>query len=195
MPKAIVESDYPYIDEIEQELTRLRTKSRFRRALRGTIGSLLIVAAVAVLAAVLFLPVLRVTGTSMEPNVMDGDILLGVKSGEYATGQVCCFYYNNKVLLKRVVAVAGDTVDVDATGFVYVNGKRLSEPYLIEHDLGVSDVTFPLQVPEGQLFMLGDHRSTSVDSRSSVMGCIDVESVVGRMFLRIWPLTNFGWVQ
>ena len=186
---------FPELEEIEAEIERLQTKKTWRNALRSTIYTLVVVAAVAVLVAMLYMPVLRVSGSSMEPNLNDGDIIVGIKSGMFETGQICCFYYNNRLLLKRVIANGGDWVEIDQEGYVYVNGNRLEEPYVRERSLGICDIEFPYQVPDGKLFVLGDHRSTSVDSRSTVVGCIDVNEIVGKMFFRVWPFEQIGLVH
>lgn len=187
-------NSFPALEEIEAEMKRLQSGVNYRKALRSTIYTLVVVAAAAVLVAMLYLPVLRVSGSSMDPNMSDGDIIIGVKSGTFETGQVCCFYYNNRLLLKRVIAKAGDWVEIDSEGYVYVNGKQLDEPYVQDRTLGICDIEFPYQVPDGQLFMMGDHRSTSVDSRSTVVGCINADEIVGRILLRIWPLDKIGIV-
>lgn len=187
--------EFPSLEEIEQELERLQGKKSWRRALRSTIYTLIVVAAISVLIAMLYMPVLRVSGSSMEPNLNDGDIIVGIKSGTFETGQICCFYYNNRLLLKRVIATGGDWVEIDENGYVYVNGNMLDEPYVRERSMGICDIEFPYQVPDGQLFVLGDHRSTSVDSRSTVVGCIDVSEIVGKMFFRVWPFEGIGLVE
>lgn len=195
MAKKKKKIEIPALEEIEQELERLRGKRNWRRALRSTIYTLVVVAAVAVLVAMLYLPVLRVSGSSMEPNLNDGDIIVGVKSREFEVGQVCCFYYNNKLLLKRVIATEGQWVEMDAEGRVYVDGTLLDEPYVKDPGMGICDIEFPYQVPEASLFLMGDHRSTSVDSRSSIIGCIPEEEIVGRILLRVWPIREFGQVD
>lgn len=177
-------------------MQRIKTQGRFNQSLKSTIGTVIVVAALAVLVAVIFLPVLRVTGTSMEPNFNPGEILITYKTSEFEPGEVCAFYYNNKLIIKRVIAFGGDTVDISEDGVVSVNGKTLKEPYLQSKALGLCDLEFPFEVPLEQMFVLGDNRETSVDSRSSDFGCIGTEEVLGKVFLRVLPanaITFFGF--
>lgn len=182
----------PTTAEVEAERERLAYRSRYARVLRSTIYALLVVAAVAVLLATLFLPVLQVSGDSMNPTLQDRDIIVLVKTDHMKTGDLCGFYWQNKLLLKRIIGLPGDIITLDEDGVVTVNGEVLDEPYVDELALGECDIKFPYQVPENRYFVLGDHRATSIDSRSSVIGCVEKSQVVGRVFLRIWPLNRFA---
>lgn len=180
---------------IENEIKRLRQKKTFRRAMIDTVSVLVVIAAVAVLLSTLFLPMLQVYGGSMTPTLSDGEIIFCVRSSEVQQGDIIAFYYNNKVLLKRAIAKAGDWVDIQEDGTVLVNDTVLDEPYITEKSIGECDITFPFQVPDGRWFVLGDHRSTSVDSRSTLVGTVSQDQLIGRVALRVWPLSNFGSVR
>lgn len=185
----------PQVGELKQELKRERHKRRFRRLLRSTVNALIVVAAVAALVATLVLPVLQIAGTSMEPSLNDGDIVLLVKTGKLKNGDLCAFYYSNKILIKRIIAVPGDYIWIEPDGTVVLNGNALDEPYVQEKALGECDVEFPYQVPENSYFVMGDHRETSIDSRSSVIGCIAQDQIVGKIFCKFWPLSELTFMK
>ena len=180
----------PESEALQKELKRERNKRRFRKLLRSTVSALIVAAAIAALIATMVLPVLQITGTSMEPTLHDGDIVLLMKTDKLKTGDLCAFYYSNKILIKRVIATPGDYIWIESDGTVYLNGEPLDEPYLTAKALGECDVEFPYQVPENHFFMMGDQRETSIDSRSSVIGCIPTDQVLGKILCRIWPLFN-----
>lgn len=182
-------------EELTKELQRVKYRRRFAVAVRSTIFTLVTVAAVAVLVAVLLLPVLQIYGSSMSPTLTDGNIVVSVKGSEMNTGDVVAFYYNNKILIKRVIATAGDWVNIDADGTVYVNNVRIDEPYVTEPAFGECDIALPYQVPESRIFVMGDHRSVSVDSRTTAVGCVAEEQIVGRIVYRVWPLSDLGRVK
>ncbi len=187
--------EFPSIDLLEEALKKEKYRVDYGRVLRSTVFSLLVVAAVAVLVTVLLLPVLQITGTSMTPTLQDGNVVVALNSNKYNTGEVVAFYYNNSILVKRVIATAGDWVDIDEDGVVYVNDRPLSEPYLSEKALGNCNIELPYQVPDGRCFVMGDHRSTSIDSRNTAVGCISNEMVVGKILFRVWPLSEIGAIH
>lgn len=189
-PKKIL--PVPTVEELERELKRERYRRDYKKNLRSTVYALVTVAAAAVLIATLLLPVLQIYGSSMFPTLTDGDIVVSLKEHSLQKQDVVAFYYNNKILVKRVIARAGEWVDIDEDGVVTVNGEELDEPYLTERALGECDIELPYQVPEGRLFVMGDHRSVSVDSRSTSVGCVAEEQIVGKLIFRIWPLKSFG---
>lgn len=185
----------PPIQDVRAELQRERYKRRYASVFSSTVSTLIVVAAVAVLVATLWLPVLRIYGSSMTPTLQDGEVIFSLKTAEPEPGDVIAFYYNNKILVKRVIGEPGDWINITGDGTVYVNEIRLDEPYVAEPALGECDLTFPYQVPDGKWFVLGDHRATSVDSRSSVVGCVSQEQVVGKILFRVWPLNRLGAVD
>lgn len=185
-------SSLPTVEQLQAELKRENYRKRYGRMLRSTLSILLVAAAVAVLVSNLFFPVLRIYGTSMSPALENGNIVTAVRSGGYERGDVIAFYYNNKILVKRVIGLPGEWVDIDETGQVLINEQPLDEPYLEEMALGECDIELPYQVPEGRYFVMGDHRSVSSDSRSSQVGCVAEEEIIGKLALRLWPLSEIG---
>lgn len=194
MKKKTVE-EFPSVPELESELCRERNRRNFRRTLCSTVFEFIAVAALVVLATVFFLPVFRIYGHSMTPGLEEGDIVIAVIDSELESGDVVAFYYNNKILVKRVIAGPGDWVDIRENGDVYVNQERLEEPYLQEKARGECNLHFPYQVPDSGFFVMGDHRSVSVDSRSTAVGCVPKEQVVGKLVFRIWPLERAGFIK
>ena len=185
----------PTVQELQSELNRVRYKRRYRSVLRSTIYTLVTVAAIAVLVATLWLPVLQIYGSSMTPTLQDGEIIFSVKTSSFEPGDIISFYYNNKILVKRVIARPGEWVDIDSDGYVYINDVRLDEPYLEDRAFGDCNIELPYQVPDGKVFVIGDHRSTSVDSRNTAVGCVAQEQVVGKILFRVWPFSAFGPVN
>jgi signal peptidase I len=187
--------DLPDSKQIEAELSRVSYSNRYKKVFRSTIYILVIVAAIAVLVATLFLPVLQIYGFSMTPSLTEGDIVVSLKGFDFKRGDVVSFYFNNKILVKRVIAFPGEWVNIDADGNVFINDEPLDEPYLIERAFGECDLDLPYQVPDGKVFVCGDHRSTSVDSRSSTIGGVAEEQIVGKIVFRVWPLKKFGAIK
>ena len=185
----------PTKEEVAEEREWLKHKKEYNRVLRSTIYALLVVAAIAVLIATQFLPVLQVSGSSMEPTLADEDIILLAKTNSFQTGELCGFYWQNKLLLKRIIGTPGDIIDIKEDGTVFVNGEEIEEPYVSEKALGECDLTFPYQVPENRYFVMGDHRTVSIDSRSSVIGCVEKEQIIGKVIMRIWPLSELSIIH
>ena len=185
----------PGLDSLRAELKRVRYRQRYNSVVCSTIYILLTVAAAAVLVATLLLPVLRIYGSSMTPSLYEGDIVVSLKTTDFGRGDIISFYYNNKILVKRVIAFEGEWVNIDEEGNVFVDGQQLDEPYIGEKALGECDIKMPYQVPDGRLFVMGDHRATSADSRSTTVGCVMEEQIVGRIVYRVWPLRDFGPVE
>ncbi len=195
--KLILESvsDLPTTGQLETEIKRIKYRRSYFRMLKSTVASLIVVAAIAVLISMLFLPILRVTGTSMTPTLEHEELIVCNKQGSFESGDVIAFYFNNKILLKRVIGVAGDVIDIKEDGTVFVNDVELYEPYLNEKALGECDIEMPYQVPESRIFVMGDHRLTSVDSRTTVVGCIAEEYIIGKVIFRLWPWEKVGTID
>jgi signal peptidase I len=187
------EVSLPTKEQVETERKRYRRQKAYNKALRGTVYVLTIVAAVAVLIATLVLPVLQIEGTSMEPTLSNGDVVLLMKTTRFDRGDLCAFTWNNKLLVKRVIALPGDWIEIDTDGSVYLNGDKLDEPYAEHKALGECDLEFPFQVPQEQYFVIGDMRESSIDSRNTLIGCIPKDQIVGKVFFRVWPFKKISF--
>ena len=185
----------PTLEQLQAELRHEKYKRSFVFSLRSTIFMLVTVAAAAVLIAVLLMPVLQIYGSSMAPTLSEGEIVLSVKGTDLETGDVVAFYYNNNILVKRVIAHAGEWVDISEDGTVYVNNVAVDEPYLTEKAFGECNIQLPYQVPDSRYFVMGDHRSVSIDSRNTAVGCIAAEQIVGKIVFRVWPLRLLGRIS
>ena len=185
----------PTTEELQEAYDKVSFRDRLRKSIISTTNILIVVAAVAILVAMLFLPVLRIYGQSMNSTLVSGELVVSVKNASFHTGDIIAFYYNNNILVKRVIANSGDWVDIDLQGNVYVNGEKIDEPYLDEKAFGEPDIDFPYQVPDERIFVLGDNRAVSIDSRHSAVGCVTSEQVVGKIVFRVWPLNRRGPVH
>lgn len=187
--------EMPSQELLEVEIKRVRYRKRYNSVLRSTIYTLIVVASLAVLVVTIWLPILKIYGSSMTPTLNEGDIVVSLKGSTIEQGDLVAFYIGNKILVKRVIAGPGQWVDIDESGNVSVDGKPLDEPYITEKSFGDANVDFPYQVPDNRYFCMGDHRATSVDSRHSEIGCIAEEQLVGKIGFRVWPLAYFGTVE
>ncbi|AHF58924.1 TPA: signal peptidase I [Streptococcus suis] len=185
----------PKTSDLQAVYQQAKYKKTFWETIRSTVFMLVVVAAFAVLIAVLFLPILRIYGNSMKGTLNSGDIVVSVKSNDFESSDVVAFYYNNNILVKHVIAEAGDWVDMDKQGNVYVNNQRLDEPYLANRDYSHTDIEFPYQVPENRIFVMGDNRKESIDSRNNAIGTVSNEQIVGKLVFKIWPLPELGWIE
>lgn len=193
--KKKVKKQVPEVPLLKAELKRERYKYRYANMLKSTVNTLVVVAAFAVLVATLWMPVLQIYGSSMQPTLKEGQIVVSLKNSEFKQGDLIAFYIGNKLLVKRVIAGPGDIVNISDDGTVRVNGQVLNEPYISEKALGESDIEYPYQVPDARYFVMGDHRKTSVDSRNSVIGTIALEQIVGKIAFCVWPLSDFGVIE
>lgn len=189
-----IKRDLPTVEQLTAEVKRIRYRRNFRKTLISTFSSLLVVAAIAVLVSMLFLPVLRVTGSSMTPTLQNDQMVICNKNANFESGDIIAFYYNNKILLKRVIATSGQWINIEPDGTVYVNNEELNEPYVNTKALGECDIQLPYQVPDNRIFVMGDHRAASIDSRTRTVGCIAEEYIIGKVVFRIWPMDSFGAV-
>lgn len=190
MPRAKSEVTVPSLEQVEKERKRIKRDKQYKKTLRETIGVLIVVAAIAVLVATLVLPILQVSGVSMYPTLKEDNIVLLYKTKKFERGDIIGFYYQGKILLKRVIALPGEEINFDADGYVYINGELLNEPYIAEPSLGECDIELPYKVPEQEYFVMGDSRSVSGDSRVAAIGTIPAEDIIGRIFLKVWPLNE-----
>ena len=193
--KEKIKKPIPSLEELKAELKRERYKYRYASVLKSTVSTLVVVAAFAILVATLWMPVLQIYGSSMTPTLEEGQIVVSLKGSDFEQGDLVAFYIGNKLLVKRVIAGPADVVDITQDGTVSVNGQILEEPYVMEKALGECDLEFPYQVPESRYFLMGDHRSTSVDSRSTTVGCVAMEQIVGKIAFCVWPFENFGGIS
>lgn len=193
--KQPISGEIPSLELLQMELHRVKYQKRYQKVLRSTIYTLIIVAAVAVLVATIWMPVLQIYGASMTPTLEEKDIVVSVKGGKFESGDLVCFYLGNKLLVKRYIAGPGQWVNIDENGNVYIDGKLLDEPYIQEKAYGDCNIELPYQVPENRIFCLGDHREGSVDSRNTTVGCVADEQIVGKIVFRVWPINRVGTLK
>ncbi len=187
--------ELPTMEQIQAERNRLKYMNNYKRTFRSTVAILIVVSAISILVATLWMPVLQIYGSSMTPTLIDGEIVFTVKASSFETGDIIAFYYNNKILVKRVIAESGEWVDIDEDGNVFIDGEEIEESYIEEKAYGDTNISLPYQVPDGKVFVLGDHRAISVDSRNTSIGCVSQEQIVGKVLFRVWPLNRIGLLE
>ena len=187
--------ELPHTADLEALVNRIRYGKRFRASVISTLMTLVVVAAAAILIAILVLPILRIYGQSMSETLDNGDIVGSVKTADLETGDIVAFYYNNTILVKRVIGQSGDWIDIAKDGTVSVNQVELEEPYLDRKAYGEIDIKLPYQVPEGRIFVMGDNREISIDSRTMMIGCVAEEQIVGKIIYRVWPFDKLGGIK
>lgn len=184
--------EIPSIPALKEELMREKIKREFRRAILNMAGVLIVAAALTALMATRIFVLVQINGSSMKPTLNEDEVIILRQTKAVEKGDIVGFYYGGKILLKRVMAGAGDEVDIDREGNVSVNGERIDEPYLKEKTLGKCDLEFPYEVPEGAIFVLGDNRAISMDSRIKSIGCVESDQIVGKVVFRMWPMACMG---
>jgi len=194
MKKKKKELKIPTTQEIKKELNYEIYKFKYKNLLTNTISILIVVIAISIILATFFFPILEIKGSSMEPNIKQNDIVVSIKTNNIKNGDIIAFYYNNKILVKRVIAKSSDWVNIDKKGNVYVNNVLQKEEYLDKKSYGNIDISFPYQVPEESYFVLGDDRESSIDSRNSLIGCIKNEEIIGKIIFRIWPFKRINFI-
>ena len=193
--KMQTDSDLVSNEEVKEEISRLKERERYLKKVQKTLSILVVVAAISVLVATLWMPVLKIYGSSMDPTLENGQIVVSIKTKKLKSGDVVAFWQGNKLLVKRVIASPGQKVDIDVNGKVFVDGKAISESYLDSESLGNTDIDFPHQVEESRWFCMGDNRESSIDSRSAVIGDISKEQIEGKVLFSVWPLNKIGIVK
>lgn len=187
--------ELPSLTQLEAELDRENRKRRYRGELGKMAGVLIVLACVLALAADMMLPVLQVNGTSMEPTLRQGDVVISMRGADFTRGDMIAFYHSDKILVKRVIGLSGEWIDINSDGDVYIDGVLLQEPYLEEKSFGECNIELPCQVSKGKVFVMGDHRSVSEDSRSSRIDCVSQAQIIGKLKFRVWPFESIGPVQ
>ena len=172
-----------------------------RREAYDWIQSLISALLICVLVFVFVIRIMDVNGSSMSPTLINGDkVLVSGLFYEPDRGDIVVFkkdsYNDNKALVKRVIAVVGDVVNIDFdNGIVYVNGEAVEEAYLSVSTNTKLDFIGPQTVPENCLFVMGDNRNASTDSRDKRIGMVDKRVVIGKVLMVVYPFSSFGTVE